>query len=101
MATCCTCAETRLWAARDAETVFLLGCDDPVRLYVNGDLVFSDDGRQQPNPFKTFEPTATLREGLNVVRVVVGNTMNHNWQWNGFSLVLRNDLSEEELLCMV
>ncbi len=96
----CTCAETQLWAAREAETVFLLGCDDPVRLYVNGDLVFKDDGRQQPDPFKTFQPTATLRQVMNVIRVVVGNTMNDNWQWNGFSLALRNDLSEEELLCM-
>ena len=63
-----------MWAAREAETVFLLGCDDPVRLYVNGDLVFKDDGRQQPDPFKMFKPAATLREGLNVVRVVLGNT---------------------------
>jgi hypothetical protein len=96
----CTCAETKLWAAREAETVFLLGCDDPIRLYVNGDLVFRDDGRQQPNPFKTFKPKATLREGLNVVRVVVGNTLNDNWQWNGFSLALQNDLDDGELLCM-
>jgi len=97
----CTCAETKVWAAREAETVFLLGCDDPVRLYVNGDLVFKDDGRQQPDPFKTFKPAATLREGLNVVRVVVGNTTNHNFRWNGFSLSLQNDLAEGELLCMV
>lgn len=97
----CTCAETTLWAARDAETVFLLGCDDPVRLYLNGELVFKDGGRQQPDPFQVFEPAATLREGLNVVRVVVGNTANDNFRWNGFSLALQNDLTEGELLCMV
>jgi len=97
----CTCAETRLWAAREAEMLFLLGCDDPIRLYVNGDEVFRDDGRRQPDAFKVFKPQATLRGGLNVIRVVVGNTPNCNWHWNGFSLALQNDLTEEELLCMV
>ena len=96
----CTCADTRIWSVREAETLFRIGCDDPIRVYLNDELVFADDGRNQPDPFKLFKVGATLQEGLNTIRVVVGNTLNYNWYWHGFSLVLENDLNHEELLYM-
>lgn len=96
----CTVAETKVWAARDANTLFRLGCDDAVRLYVNGDLEISDDGRNAPDPFQVMKQTVTLRAGLNSLRVVVANTPNHNWHWHGFSLALENDLAEDEMLCL-
>ena len=94
----CTCAETKLWAARSSEAQLRVGCDDPVHVYVNGHLLFSDDGRQEPDPFRAFQVTVDLLEGLNTIRVVVGNTPNCNWHWNGFSLVIESNLSDEELL---
>lgn len=96
----CTCAETRLWASCRAESLIRLGCDDPIRLYLNGNLIFSDNGQDQPDPFRVFKVQATLREGLNTIRVVVGNTANFNWHWNGFSLIVENDLKKDELFCM-
>lgn len=93
----CACADMRIWAARGAESVIRLGCDDPIRLYLNGTLVFSDQGRNQPDPFRAFKVPATLREGVNAIRVIVGNTPNFNWNWNGFSLVLESDLSDDEM----
>lgn len=96
----CTCAETKLWAGRSSETLIRMGCDDPIRLYLNGELLFSDDGRNKPDPFEVFKINARLNEGLNTIRVVVGNTPNCNWGWNGFSLVLENDLDDQEILSM-
>ena len=93
----CVCAETRLWVSRRTESLIRLGCDDPVRLYLNGELIFSDNGRNQPDPFMTFKIKATLRDGLNTLRVVVGNTKNFNWYWNGFSMVIENDLRGDDI----
>jgi hypothetical protein len=45
-----------------------------------------------PVPFKTFKVKAALRDGVNTLRVVVGNTKNSNWHWNGFSMVIENNL---------
>jgi len=96
----CTCAEAKLWAARGAKAQLRVGCDDPIRVYLNGNQIFSDDGRRGPDPFKVFKVPADLQEGLNAIRVVVGNTPNTNWHWNGFSLTIETDLTEEELLYM-
>lgn len=86
----CTCAETQLWSERPVNVTFRLGCDDPVRLYVNSVLTFSDDGRNVPDPFRLFKIPATLKAGVNTLRIVVGNTENHNWFWNGFSLTIEH-----------
>ena len=86
---------------RQAESYIRIGCDDPIRLYLNGNLVFSDNGRNQPDPFSVFKVQATLDEGLNTIRVVVGNTTNFNWNWNGFSLVIENDLKDDEIYFLV
>jgi hypothetical protein len=84
----CVCAETRVYAPEERRALIRLGCDDPIRLYVNGSPAFSDNGRTQPDPFMAFKVPVTLRAGLNTIRVVVGNTPNYNWHWNGFSLVI-------------
>lgn len=96
----CLCAETRLWVARQVNSMIHLGCDDPIRLYLNGTLLFSDNGGNQSDPFKLFKIQAVLREGVNTIRVVVGNTENTNWRWNGFSLVIENNLKAGELCCL-
>ncbi|MFH0937816.1 MAG: DUF2961 domain-containing protein [Planctomycetota bacterium] len=97
----CVCAETRLLVSRRTESLIRLGCDDPIRLYLNGDLIFSDNGRNQPDPFRVFKIQTILREGLNTIRVVVGNTANFNWHWNGFSLVIENNLKESDIAFLV
>jgi hypothetical protein len=94
----CTCAETRVWAVRDTEATIRLGCDDPVRLYVNDRLMFRDDGRNGPDPFRVFKLGGSLREGLNTFRVVVGNTENFNWNWNGFSLMITVEAASGQTL---
>ncbi len=93
----CFVLETWVWVARDVETEFLMGCDDPIRVYVNGECLLRDEGRNEPDPFMLFDRRKVLTRGLNSIRVVVGNLPNANWLWFGFSLVLRNDLSEEEM----
>lgn len=95
----CACAETRIGSDTAAEVVFRLGCDDPVRLYLNGVLVFSDDGRNAPDPFQVFRVPVSLQAGLNTLRVVVGNTENHNWYWNGFSLTMEQDQHSDIIWC--
>ncbi|PCJ56825.1 MAG: hypothetical protein COA79_17885 [Planctomycetota bacterium] len=97
----CTCAETKLWAAHSVDALIRLGCDDPIRLYLNDELIFTDNGRKQPDPFHLFKVKATLCEGLNTIRVVVANTKNFNWHWNGFSLVVEADLAEQDILFMI
>ena len=97
----CTIADSRLWAARASDIIIRLGCDDPIRLYLNGVLIFSDAGRTQPDPFRVFKLPATLNTGVNMLRVVVGNTPNFNWLWNGFSLVIESDLPETDLAYLV
>lgn len=86
----CMCAETRVHVPEESRALIRIGCDDPIRLYVNGNPAFSDNGRTQPDPFQAFKVPVTLRAGLNAIRVVVGNTPNYNWHWNGFSLVIEN-----------
>ena len=95
----CTCAETRVWTDRPGPATLKLGCDDPIRLYLNGELVFRDDGRTEPDPFEVFEIPADLCEGVNTLRVVVGNTENYNWNWNGFSLVVETE-DDAEIACL-
>ena len=96
----CTCAETHVWAARKAGACLRVGCDDPIRVYHNGGLVLRDDDRRTPDPFRTFLVPAAMLEGLNTIRVVVGNTPNSNWYWNGFSLVIASELRENDFLYM-
>lgn len=93
----CVCADASVWAAREADAVLRVGCDDPVRVYLNGELVLSDDGRNEPDPFRVFKAQARLREGMNDIRVVAGNLGNYNWFWYGFSLALDSALAENEL----
>ncbi len=94
----CTCAETRLWSTNPEEVTFRLGCDDPVRLYVNGALKFTDEGRDGPDPFRIFKVPASLQAGLNTLRIVVGNTENCNWFWNGFSLTMQCEAEDSAIL---
>jgi hypothetical protein len=75
----CTVADTRLWAARDAKVLIRIGCDDAIRLYLNGQRIFADEGRNQPDPFRLFKVDAALRQGVNELRAVVANTTNYNW----------------------
>ena len=93
----CTCAELDVWAARASDTLFRIGCDDPIRVFLNGSALLRDDGRSGPDPFRGMQARATLQPGLNRVQVVVGNTVNTNWLWNGFSFTMQSDLGEGEL----
>lgn len=92
----CTHLETSVWASRKSEVEFLIGRDDPIRVYLNGALLFRDEGSNESNPFALFKQRSFLDAGLNKVEVVVGNTPSTNWSWNGFSLVISQVLQEEE-----
>lgn len=94
----CAYLETAVWAEREAEAELIVGCDDPIRVFLGEDLVFADEGRQEPDPFRAFRAGVALQQGINHITVVAGNTPNANWHWNGFSLVLGTDLSDRELL---
>ncbi|MCE5269721.1 DUF2961 domain-containing protein [bacterium] len=97
---CCYFAETRIWAARAAETMFLVGCDDRIQVYLNGKLLGENPGRQEPDPYRQFTLSGKLNAGENRVRVVLANTTNFNWKWTGFSLCLQNDLGEGQMMYM-
>jgi len=94
----CTYLETAVWAARQTEAEIIIGCDDPIRVFLGADLIFADEGRQEPDPFRAFRVRVSLQQGINRIAVAVGNTPNANWHWNGFSLVVETDLSDQELL---
>ncbi len=96
----CICAETHVWAARKSEILIRLGSDDPIRLYLNHELIFSDEGRIESDPFKLFKISTSLTLGKNTLRVTAANLANTNWQWAGFSMVIDSDLSDDELLYM-
>lgn len=87
----CERASTRLYAVRDTRVEMLVGCDDPIRVFVNGDQVLRDEGRTELSPFKVFRKGATLRAGVNEIVVAVGTTRNTNMRWNGFSFSVRGD----------
>ena len=69
-----------------------------IRVFLGDELVLSDEGRQEPDPFRVFRVTRELQAGLSRITVVVADTENTNWLWNGFSLVIHSALGEEELL---
>ncbi|MFC1526485.1 DUF2961 domain-containing protein [Candidatus Latescibacterota bacterium] len=94
----CTYLETAVHSPRQTEAEIVVGGDDPIRVYLGDELLLSDEGRQTQDPFTVFRVKATLEEGLNRLTVVVGNTINTNWLWNGFSLVLETELEDGELL---
>ena len=97
---CCFVADTRIWAANDADTEFLIGCDDRIRVYLDGELIGESDGTNELDPFKQFSFNGKLKAGVNTIRVAVANTTNYNWKWSGFSLVMKNDLADGQLLYM-
>ncbi len=82
----CERASTRVFADRDTQARMLVGCDDPIRVFVNGAEVLRDEGRQSLSPFRVFPVSVLLRAGVNRIVVSVGNTRNTNHRWNGFSL---------------
>jgi len=84
----CTVATTRIWAPEAMTILVRLGCDDRIRLYHNGTLRFEDAGRCGLDPFQSFAISLELNAGLNVLTVVVDNTTNTNWGWNGFSFAV-------------
>ncbi len=94
----CFVAETKIWSARDADTDFLIGCDDRIRVYLNGSQLSEDMGRNEPDPFRQFKAAGKLKAGVNRIRVVVANTTNFNWKWTGFSFHPKNDLADEQML---
>lgn len=97
----CVCAETAMWAAREAEATLRVGCDEAIRVWLNGENVFSDNGRNMPDPFKVFSVPVKLKAGLNTIRVAVANTANHNWYWYGFSLAVDSELGADEFRYML
>jgi hypothetical protein len=97
----CSVAETYLWSESSADIKLLIGCDDPIYVFLNGERVLSDQGRTRPDPFKLFKLDAQLKSGLNHLWVAVGNTANYNWLWNGFSLRLQHQLPKSSLRFLV
>ncbi|MFC1544927.1 DUF2961 domain-containing protein [Gemmatimonadota bacterium] len=95
---CCFVADSKIWAANDADTEFLIGCDDRIRVYLNDGLIGESPGSNEPGPFRQFSVKAKLKAGVNSVRVVAANTTNFNWKWSGFSLVMKNGLLDGQLL---
>jgi hypothetical protein len=93
-------ATTQVWVAKDVETEFIIGCDDPIRVFLEDQVIGESKGVAQPDPYRQFTKSAKLKAGLNTITVIVGNTENTNWHWNGFSLVLKNDLAEDEMGCV-
>jgi Protein of unknown function (DUF2961) len=96
----CYVAETKIWAAKEAETKFMIGCDDRIRVYLGDELIGESAGNKRPDPFESFSATASLKAGVNTIRVVAANTVNYNWLWHGFSLVLKNNLTDGQMLYM-
>ena len=94
---CCVYAQTRVWVAEDVETEFQIGCDERIRVFLGNEVLAEDNGRNQPDPYQQFSATATLKAGLNTITVVMVNTANTNWHWNGFSLVVKNKLEEDQM----
>lgn len=90
----CTHLETCVWAPEEAPAEFRIGCDDPIRVYVNDALVLRDEGRQHSDPFALLRVDGRLAKGLNRIVVVVGNRASTTWSWNGFSLVLRTAVQD-------
>lgn len=89
----CIVAITRIWVAHDAETQFLIGCDDRVRVFIDNKLIAEKNTYNRFDPYEQFSVLAELNEGVNTIAVVVSNAAPENWYWNGFSLVLKNNLS--------
>lgn len=97
---CCLVAETRVWVEEDADTEFMIGCDDRIRVYLEDRLIGESSGQSEPDPFSQFSANARLKAGINRIRVVVANTTNFNWKWSGFSLVMKNHLADGQMLYM-
>ena len=96
----CIVAITRIWVAHDAETQFLIGCDDRVRVYLGNNLIGEKTKYNQFDPYEQFSATVKLKAGVNTITVIVSNTANTNWNWNGFSLILTNNLNSEQMRCI-
>lgn len=94
----CARLETHVWAAREEETEFFIGCDDPIRVYLNGKLLLKDEGRHTITPFRVMKKKGMLEKGKNNIIIAVCNLPNTNWNWFGFSLVLCNSLTGKDML---
>ncbi|MHC5541439.1 tetratricopeptide repeat protein, partial [Singulisphaera rosea] len=78
-------AMTYVFAADERVATFLIGGDDDVRLWVNGQLVHEDPNAypDHPGPGSLAPVTVRLRKGRNVLLVKVSNEV------NGFCFYLR------------
>jgi len=65
-------------APRDMNATFSLGSNDGARVWINGELLYSDEGVRTARPH-VYEIEAQLNEGANSVLIKVENTV-VNWQ---------------------
>lgn len=93
----CILAQTRIWLAKEIETEFIIGSDDPVRVYLDKALIGENLIFSKYDPFKQFSVKSKLKKGIHIISVVIANTVNTNFAWNGFSLVLKNCLKSDEM----
>ena len=93
----CSVAKTSVWVEKDTASELWVGCDDGIKVFLNGKCVLSDEGRNTADPFMLSKVPVTLKAGINSLFVVVKNVTNTNWMWNGFSLVIKHDLNDEQM----
>ena len=93
----CYLAETKIWAEQESQVKFMVGCDDRIRLYLNGELLGESNGNRGPDPFRQVAMNGNLKSGVNLVRVAVANSTNFNWKWHGFSLYPDTELSNNQM----
>lgn len=96
----CIMAITRIWVEHSAETKFLIGCDDRIRVYLGDNLIGEKTKYNRFDPYKQFSATAKLKAGMNTITLIVSNATDTNWYWNGFSLVLKNNLTSGQMRCI-
>ena len=90
-------AKTVLKSKTSRKIRFQLSYDDPIAVYLNGELIFSNLSLEKG--FRTSTIDAGLREGQNELLIKLVDTTNNNLQWAGFSLRILdkegNDISEQ------
>ncbi|MEN8229159.1 MAG: DUF2961 domain-containing protein [Bacteroidota bacterium] len=95
---CCMVATTKVWVEKSSDTKFIIGCDDPVKVYLGSKLIGEKSEFDKYDSFEQIEVNARLNTGMNTITLVVANKRNTNWSWNGFSLVLENSLEPGKML---
>jgi HEAT repeat protein len=73
----CAYVRTMVWSPKDQDVLIEGGCDDALRMWVNGQLVFDDYSVRGGSPRKMRAP-AKLREGWNELKL---KAVDHEGGW--------------------